>query len=345
MTITREPQGDQDRIARQASEWIVLRSDRELTAEEEQSFSDWLAADWRHKRAHEALRQTWAEIPQHRDLAELVPMEGTKSSLQRRASPFSRFPLARPAFVSGVAAAGAAMLAFIVAPGLLTGSSTRYATQVGQMRRVALPDGSLVTLGPKSELVVEFKGAERRVALREGEAFFDIVHNAARPFLVEAGPSLVRVLGTKFDVNNSSQSVRVAVQQGVVELHDRRTLQGTQPTEILRASEQAELLITPKAAVPAANVQMHTSAATAPGAWREGRLIYKNVRLADLFGDVNRYYAPGVRLADKGAGENRITASFKTSEIPAFISALPAVIPIRADKKSDGSFQIESAKP
>ena len=58
-------------------------------------------------------------------------------------------------------------------------------------------------------------------------------------------------------------------------------------------------------------------------AWRDGRLVYDNARLVDVIADLNRYYGPGVTL-DPASADLRVTASFRTNEIPAFLNTLAA---------------------
>ena len=113
--------------------------------------------------------------------------------------------------------------------------------------------------------------------------------------------------------------------------------------KLLRAGERAEVELTsfdlPTAFAPAPPAIVALPA-QAPGAWREGRLVYDNVRLADLVADLNRYYAPGVHLDPGAIGDMRIMASFRTNEIPAFMSALGATLPVRATEYADGAFRV-----
>ena len=80
--------------------------------------------------------------------------------------------------------------------------------------RVALNDGSTVTLEPNSELryPTAFDGATREVFLT-GEAFFDVAKNPEKPFLVQTAAFTTKVLGTQFRVNaretNPSETVSV----------------------------------------------------------------------------------------------------------------------------------------
>lgn len=331
---------DQDRVDEQASSWIVLVEARSLTCDEQQAFDAWLAADPGHSRTYDAMHRTWAEIPSLSGLAALVspaPAE-TALDLDLRKRRFGRFSAAALATVA------AAVIALLGVPGLRTSPETDYATEIAQTRLLTLPDGSQVTLAPRSRLGVKFTQGERRVVLTGGEAFFEVTHNAARPFLVEVGSSVIRVVGTKFDVNRGAGSVRVSVLEGVVQVSTPNNAAAV-PAQYLRAGERAEIVIRASvvatAAVPVAAVA--ALPAQAPGAWREGRLVFENARLADLVADVNRYYEPGATLDDAAAGEVRVTAAFKASEIPAFLAALGGVVPVTTSRGADGKYRLKSA--
>lgn len=89
-------------------------------------------------------------------------------------------------------------------------------TRRGEQRTVQLADGSTLQLDGATSLDVTLGRKARIVALREGEAFFDIAHDAARPFLVEAGSSRTQVLGTAFTIDVGSRAVKLAVYRGKV---------------------------------------------------------------------------------------------------------------------------------
>jgi len=342
MTTSRAFDPHRDRIDEQASNWVVLASERELTRIEQAELDAWRAADPRHETAWRDFSRTWSEVPNLSHLAALVPLRAEKSASRDEAAPR---PRSRKAIWSAVAAV---LVAVIAIPAYLfpAGSGQReYATQLAQSRLITLPDGTQVTLGPRSSLKVKFEDGERRVALTGGEAFFEVVHDERRPFLVEAGGSQVRVLGTKFDVNYSDQSLRVAVLQGLVEVSDRpKAGPARSNVKLLRAGQRAEILLAARGAVTGGDQSGATMAALpaqSPGAWREGRLVYQNARLADLVADVNRYYAPGVTLSDPAIGDLRVTASFKASEIPAFLSAVGGVVAVRAEEGPNGAFRLK----
>lgn len=333
MSAPRALDGEQDRIDEEASGWIVLRNDRELSDEEEREFDAWLAADPRHHRSWQELSSVWATIPALPGLADLVPPHDVL--VEREGNPWPSRISRRS--VAGLSAIAAVFVGLFMIPSMLSGPA-HYETGLSQTQLLTLDDGSQVTLAPHSRLTVKFEDGERRVALSRGEAFFEVTHDASRPFFVEAGGATTRVLGTKFDVNYGMGSVRVGVLEGLVQVRrtDPNPARGAS-VAYLRAGQGAEVMLADGAR------PITLMRAQAPGAWREGRLIYENSRLADLAADVNRYYPPGVTLANPQLADLRITASFKPSEIGAFMSAVGNVVPVKVNAGADGSFRLEPA--
>lgn len=336
MAIAHGP--DQDRIDREASEWLVRQDERNLEPVEQRAFDDWRAADPRHEATYAAMARTWGELPGLQSLAELVPLV---------AEPPARVPSFRRYWMAAGALALAAALALLWAPSLLAPPSAArqsYATRLAEIRELVLSDGSRVTLGPRSALTEMFTAGERRVVLADGEAFFDVVHDSSRPFVIEANRSLVRVTGTKFNVNSGGGSLRVAVLEGSVEVIGPAA--GDQPPPAprrLAAGQRLEIVASAAEGTSSQPIAVEATPSQRAGAWREGRLVYENARLGDLVADLNRYYAPGVTLADPRIADLRVTASFKASEIPAFMNALGDVVPVRTRESPTGGFRLERA--
>jgi len=93
-------------------------------------------------------------------------------------------------------------------------------------RRVILPDGSIVQMSPGSRIRYSTKtDAPARELFLEGEAYFDVSHNKARPFYVYAGNIVTKVLGTSFIVRaaGKNQKVTVSVKTGKVSVYSLST--------------------------------------------------------------------------------------------------------------------------
>lgn len=337
--LTPEDVDDLDRIECEASEWLVRAEEGGLDRDGERDFHAWLDQDRRHRKAYDNVRQAWDDIAGLDHLGSRVPLIPEPVE---HARPVPRRKWPRVA-MGGLAAAAAVMLGLITVPSELWKPAPHYQTGLAETRIVTLPDGSSVTLGARSSIKIRFSERERRVLLTGGEAFFDVVHNSARPFLVEAGNSVITDIGTKFDVNLSRGTVRVSVLEGLVTVARADEHKSVKP-RLLKAGERTEVAIV-EAAAPDVSAPTPTPIvvvpAQTPGAWREGRLVFDNVRLADLADDVNRYYAPGVHVADD-VGDVRVTASFKTSEIPAFMSTVSESFPVSAVRGDGGSFEVRA---
>lgn len=100
-----------------------------------------------------------------------------------------------------------------------TGSGQMLAQAFDKVSTYTLPDGSTVTLNKNSELSypAHFEGGTRSVALK-GEAFFNITPDKSKPFIIDAGNSSVRVVGTSFNVKSRREITEVIVETGIVEV-------------------------------------------------------------------------------------------------------------------------------
>lgn len=99
-----------------------------------------------------------------------------------------------------------------------------YSTDTGEQRSLALADGSTVELNSRSRIKVQYAEHERRVDLLEGQALFHVAKNKARPFIVQAGDTRLRAVGTAFDVYKTSSGTVVTVVEGRVAVYtDQRS--------------------------------------------------------------------------------------------------------------------------
>lgn len=312
-----------DKIAEAARAWVIARAEEEVTAETEAAFQDWLQADRRHRAMYAQVYGIWGAA------AQMGHLQGDKIQDDQTAAPTSR----RRFLWAGAVAAGIAALAAgfsFIAP---SSSPGVIATQTAEIRNVPLEDGSLVTLGAESAMSVDFTDTERRVSLASGEAFFEVEKDAARPFIVSVGKTEVRVVGTKFDVRRGVLGVDVAVLEGVVEVIRTQAAD----KRILTAGEK---LVT----TPGALTEIPATKGHAPGAWRQGRLVFDNAPLAEVLADADRYYAGDIILASDEVGRLRVTASYKTDAIEQMLQSLEQVLPIKAERNARGDLVISAAE-
>ncbi|GFE81406.1 sensor [Steroidobacter agaridevorans] len=310
--------GDVTRIKRECREWLALLQSGEANEADRARFSAWLRADPRHQRAYDGLRMLWRDISTLSQLKELEPVPPRPAAKTTR-----RFlPLAAAAAAAGLAIALLLSQPQSVQQPVTTAAlqTEEYQTQLGEVRAIRLTDGSTLTLGARSHAIVSFSDSERRVRLEQGEAYFDVAKNPARPFYVAAPGTAVRVVGTRFDVRVSDSHVRVAVDEGVVAVNNRSgALTRGQRIDVLPDGAMTEV------------TQVDGSEVAA---WREGRLVYDGATLAEVVSDLSRYRS-NVTLSSVEAGKLRVTAGLRVEQIEQFVDRLPDILPVRVTRTDD----------
>lgn len=221
--------------------------------------------------------------------------------------------------------AGAAgfVLAMATAFGLYhlwSAGGERYATPVGGFASVPMADGSNVTLNTDSVIRVNITGTERRVQLDQGEAFFDVARDAARPFVVRAGNKRVVAVGTRFSVQRLEDDVRVVVTEGKVRVESAQS-----PPVLVAAgnvARAADMAVVVQQAPPP-RVEEYLS-------WREGYLRFHEMALADAVAEMNRYNTRKIVIDDPRLAAVRISGTFRPTQYEAFVRVLQDGFSIQA---------------
>lgn len=156
-------------------------------------------------------------------------------------------------------------------------------TTFGEVRHVTLPDGSAVTLNANSTLMWNKRVKKERRVILQGEAFFDIVHDPDRPFIVEVEDMDIKVLGTSFNVKNRGQNREVILERGKVEIFRKQTGDKEEPL-ILEAGE----------ALQYDSEQVHlaksSGAQQASTLWKEGLLRFVDTETAKVMEEMETLY-------------------------------------------------------
>lgn len=325
-----------EEVKQQATEWHTLMNSGVVDDELKAQFELWLHADRSHKAAYYEIEQLW------RDLDFVSIAAGVDTALEPKAGWWAqaagRYKGLRPwpvlAPLGGALAAAGFALLFVsnleTPQELDVPAEPEYQTATAELEEVLLADGTLVTLGAKSQMNVSFSSEARQVELLSGEAFFEVAKDETRPFFVSVDDTLVRVVGTKFDVKRETDRVHVSVLEGQVAV-----LKGGEVTPILIEAEANDLgaklltagqkiVSTDEAPLP----KIETIERATPGAWRDGRLAYEDASLSEIISDVNRYSERPIRLAEASIGELRFTMGFRVSEIEDWLEVLEASQPV-----------------
>lgn len=295
----------------EASRWFTQLKRPSVTAQALHDFREW-RRDAANAEAFAHVERTWEAAG---SLAERPAMKAAADAALAARPPKAARSSRRLTFVP--VAVGMASLA-IAAGGTVVGLNyyePTYATDIGDQRLEQLSDGSRVRLNTDTKIRVKLHGAQRRIELLRGEAFFDVAHDATRPFIVETNGAEVRALGTKFEVRRDAGIVRVTLVQGRVEVSQsgqaaKATLN---PNETLTIGAQGVTAPRP-------------TDATAESSWTTGRLTFRGAPLRDAVQEVNRYSRRKIVLSptDPAAAE-RLSGQFEPGDTETFLAGIEAV--------------------
>jgi transmembrane sensor len=224
-----------------------------------------------------------------------------------------------------------------------------YTTARGQLASIFLGDGTRVVLAPESRLRVPktigqtasgvAPESSREVTL-EGNAFFDVVHDERRPFVVRTAAGIARDLGTSFEVRAyaESRSMRVTVVSGIVSLHrparEPASTSGIGGENVGDTATLATLTRGDRATLPvggpitlARNVDLGPTLA-----WTKGSLVFRGMRLDEVATELSRWYDLDVRLGDSTVANERLVLTVQNEPAAATLNLIALSLKLRVER-------------
>jgi transmembrane sensor len=189
------------------------------------------------------------------------------------------------------------------------------ATGPEEIRTVALLDGSVVRLGPHSELLV--RGDDERAVRLRGVAFFGVASDSGRPFVVETPAGEVEALGTRFEVRAGEDSLRLVVVEGHVSLSAAGRHVGVRAGELSRISGGAA-----PSEPEAVDVWELLD-------WPQGLLIFQATPLRQAFAEVGAAFDRPVVISDSVLADRSVTAWFESESLEEVVTTLCQVVGAR----------------
>ena len=190
-----------------------------------------------------------------------------------------------------------------------------------------LPDGSRVTLniGAVIKYPGNFKGNKRAVSL-DGEAYFDVAHNASKPFIIASDGIRVEVKGTSFYINTCSRSgdFELVLTTGEVGLYFENQ---TGPARILNPGE--------KAIIHGKQITITTNQDANYMAWKTHKITFSNDPLNSVAATLSKVYQANVCLVNPSLAQCRLTATFDNQSLESVLNVLKATLDI--DIRNSGS--------
>jgi transmembrane sensor len=197
-----------------------------------------------------------------------------------------------------------------------------YQTAVGERRTVQLADGTVVDLAATSTLRVVDMSRALRVVELDGQGFFTVTHNSARPFIVRARQAETTVLGTSFDVSayRDAAGLDVVVATGRVQVRDTRTHRSV----ILEPNQAVHL--------EAGRLTVFSTVASDAASWRRGQLSFRNARFGDVANALQRWYAAKITIADPALADARVNVFLPQQSLAEVLDLLAATLDARYER-------------
>ncbi|MDF3934685.1 FecR domain-containing protein [Pseudomonas citronellolis] len=208
--------------------------------------------------------------------------------------------------------------------------SADYASGVGERKRFTLADGSELQLNTDSAVDVFFAPRQRLLVLQRGEILVNAASDPSRPLRVRTRDALFEALGARFVLRQGEADSLLGVQRGAVAIAPRRLGSASRVAEAGQSFR-----VSPDGASPQATTPMDN------GAWAEGLIVTRDMRLADFLGEIARY-RHGHLGCDPAIADLRLSGVFRLDDTDKLLDLLPRTLPVRVQRRSGWWITVEA---
>ena len=301
-------------IRERAAGWLVKRRDHDDWSERDQAELDgWLEKSSSHMVAYLRVDNAWRRVDRLRALRR-------PTHEKRQIASFLKIAAA----LSVVVAFGA-----FIAGNRPVPREQEYATQIGGHETLKLDDGSRIELNTNTRLRTNVTSRARTVWLDSGEAYFQIRHDSARPFVVYAAGHRMTDLGTRFLVRSDAKRVQVALIEG--EVRFKSSDAGVHGHSALMTPGDLVVATADSMSVTREPTQQLASQL----GWRRGLLVFKHTALQNAVNEFNRYNREQLVIADPAVAQLTIDGTFRTSNMQRFTEVVQAVFGLHTKTRGE----------
>lgn len=380
------------KINEEAAQWVLLLEDTQnLSNQQVEELNAWVATSNIHRECIESMAKSWGEMDLLAQV--MLPKEMHKPSVLLNLTTKLLLPvLALFSLLTVTVKQSKNLLRPVVlAPTLLcvvtffgvislqqTDNSTNLVlgTSIGENIRHNLPDGSSLWLNSSSEVKINYSEDFRRIYLLAGEAHFEVVKNASRPFEVYVDDRLVRAIGTAFTVHKLVGKIEVLVSEGTVELaivdntlvvipDDYKAIEIEQNFEgkIISVSSTLDkkdiankpvsvkkmlgkLTAGQRISIPVKNDnlsnidELDTGEVTRFLSWKEGKLFFAGESLEEVIKEITRHTQVKIEVLDPQLKSMRIGGQFQLGETDTLFYVLESGFGISVNKLNANHVQL-----
>lgn len=331
------PDGEDEGLVAVASAWFARMHSDQVMSGDEDAFVAWLESDPRHRETYEDVARVWGglgELREHPRMgAHLLRLREDVDAHRTHGQSRRGLLQAAAAGLGVLGLGGAGWFGFAQ-----FAAATTYETSFGEQRRIALEDGSTLTLNTETRVRVRFSESERRLWLDRGQAYFIVASDSDRPFRVFVGDEEVRALGTQFEVRREGNGMKVTLEEGSVAIirgAARQILDGNTPAvnAVLSPGQQAVVASSETIQVAAVDTRRVT-------AWRFGQMALDADPLSYAVAELNRYNTRQIVIDSAELRAMPISGLFQTGSPEAFVEAVSAVLPVEVAAQDERAIHL-----
>jgi transmembrane sensor len=323
--MTRSPPRSGD-VEQAAALWYARMASELKTPSDQAAFDSWLAADLSHAEAYSeicAISGRFDALSGHPDMAAFRLEAQLLEERNRR--PFAaRF---RIGLIGAGFAAAAAVASFFVLQAEDVERAS-WTTVRGEIREIALSDGTHMILGSDTRVDLSFRDDQRLIDIGQGQVFLEVAPDPDRPLVARSGGRTITALGTAFDVRAFQNDLTVTLLHGRVAI-----ARGNGTDAVLDPGQQFRATF--------GVVSVRDVDADAEVLWRTGVLEFDDIPLSEAVSRFNRSASRTLVLADPSLAELRVSGVFRADDPAGFAAALAPVYPVRVLRQSSGDVVLD----
>lgn len=315
-------------------ETLFLYFNNELIQKEKESVEKWIK---KHPEEYQKVKVIWEKfvIDQSSVKPNLKKMWGninskidTPKDKKYRKLPFYKSMLKYAAiFILGIG-----LLGYFANKKINNPIWVEYTSTIDKNKDFVLPDGSTVTLNKTSTLYYkkQFLSSTREVNLK-GEAFFQVIKNPRKPFLINVNNTQVKVLGTSFNVNalDTLGKIIVSVESGRVMFYDK----GDTSNVVYLSKGDMGIFSSHQQIIKKSGILNKNYLA-----WKTGILLFKNKFLVEVCEVLSEYYDINIVVNHSVLKEKQLTARYENKSLPEVLDLLTMALDINYIREGDTVF-------
>ncbi|MFC2115635.1 FecR family protein [Bacteroidota bacterium] len=315
----------------------------EANEKEIQIFENWSQSNIENKQMTAMLKKNWDSVnPEDKKIRVDVDQAwmNVRNRLEEEQLIPEKLTIPRKQFVLSPALRVAAAAVLLVGLSILSyllfvpaGRSVQMTARTQELQEfgIILPDGSRVDLNANSKLEYKLQKSGIRMVSLEGDAFFNVTHDEYQPFIIKAGNGIVQVTGTSFSVRTIPEvdRIEVYVESGNVQFY--------------RSRKQDKVLSLNKGQMGVLEQnRLSRNSSVEPNhlAWKTRKLTFRETRLGDVAGVLNRTYSQNIRFNNEALEDCLFTGTFDKQPVDSVVRVIQIAFDL--DLNRDGKAYVFS---